>query len=200
MTRNTARASDRTQANFGFSALVFALSGWVNFGALLIATNASHKAYLMSTGLGILIAIIAYRRCGAWQGPPERGSTVPGRSTLSLIGSCLTLVGVGWTLAYSMMSGFVTPSIICTAVLCFFPWNRITFCRQHFFVSQVLVIVGWIPFFVTPARHQVPFMSLACTYFIWALAAGLALITLSKQRSSDRSDQKQVERKAYERV
>lgn len=200
MTKSNVETAEITRANFGFSALVFALFGWINLEVVLLATDAGIRAHLISFALVIILSTIAYRRCGArWA--PERNLTLPRNSTPGEIGSGLALVAAGCTFAYSMRTGFVTSAVICAAVLCFLPWSRMNFCRQYFFLSHALLLAGWTPFLFTASRHQDSIMMLAGTCAIWALAAGLLLATLSRQRPNRRRpDQVEVERNAHESV
>ena len=133
MTKRIAGLTDTSRASLGFSALVFALFGWINLEVILFAANAGVGAHLMSFAFGIVLSTMAYRRCRAWLTLSGGDSAGPPHSTSGLIGSGIALTAVGCALAYSMRTGFVTPTVICAAVLCFFPWARSRFCYRYFF-------------------------------------------------------------------
>jgi hypothetical protein len=199
MTKSTADTAETSRASFPFSALVFALFGWINVEVFLLTANAGIGAHLMSFAYVTVLSAMAYRRCRVWWPLSGRNSTEPGHSTPVLIGHGLALAAAGCTLAHSMRTGFVTPAVICAAVLCFVPWSKSRFCQRYFFASHALLIAGWIPVLLTQTRQQASIMTLACTCSMWALAAGLILATLSKQRPNDRrSDPGKVEQNACE--
>lgn len=183
----TATGTVATQpANFGFSAFVFALFGWINLEAFLLETRAGISAHLLTAVFGTSLSLLAYRRCRAWRTPPApswQDSAMLRRSTAG-IGSGAALIAAGCALAYSMRSGFATTTVICAAILCFFPWSRIGFCRKHFFVSHTLLLAGWLPVLLSATTHPPVIMLMAASWVVWTLAAGLLAITLFSHRST----------------
>lgn len=166
--------------------MLFALFGWVNLEVLLLTGNGSVKGQLLTCAFGIFISGTAYRRYRIWWAPLARSApkSAP-RSAFgtSRIASGFGLAAVGFALGYSMRTGFVTTTLIATGILMYLPWYRSSFCRERFFVSQALLIVGGLPILLFGEKYH-PLILLADTWVLWAFAAGLILSTLWLQKTA----------------
>lgn len=187
MTKSHAGKSAMGAANFGFSALLFALFGWLNLEVLLLSASAGIRGHLLTFAFGASLSTIAYRRYRTWWVPLARSAQLATpRMPLKAkwIASGCALAGAGFVMAYMMRMGFFTSVLVGAGILTFIPWARSSFCRAHFFISHVVLVGGGLPLLVIDVKHQHPLVPLGATWTLWVLAAGLLLITLWPQKSA----------------
>lgn len=200
MTRSKAEKNALRAANFGFSALLLALFGWINLEVLVVSNSAGIRGHLLTLAFGASLSTIAYRRYQTWWTPlaPSIHGNASRASSRSRWAACGLLAGAGFLLAYAMRMDLITSVAVGAGTLTFVPWARSRFCREHFFVSHALLVAGGLPVLVINAKYQHPLVLLAETWFLWALAAGLLLSTLLPRKSVvAAAEQLHAEPKAY---
>jgi hypothetical protein len=184
MTGTRAETNARTAANFAFGALLFALFGWMNLEVLLLANSRNAGGHVLACALGLCLTIAAYRRyrsCWVPLARSRRQFARQGASRACRIGSGFALAVAGFALASSMRTGFATGAVIGAGILTLIPWSRNSFCRKYFFVSHTLLVAGGLPMLIMAAKDQDPFILLAVSGILWALASSLLLSTLWSQ-------------------
>ncbi len=187
MTNIKAEAAVRRAANFGFVALTFALYGWINLEVLMLRNNPGIPAQLFTCLLGGYLSISAYRRYHiSWGRMTGSASAMAFRRYpgARLAGSGFMLAAVGFAMAFFMRTGLVTTTLTGAAMLLCIPWSRIRLCKEHFLVSQGILMAAGLPILILDAKQQHPVILLADTWILWGLAAFLLLITIAAQSLS----------------
>ena len=187
MTNAKTEKTSTRAANFGFSALLFTLLGWINLEVLMLGNEAGVRGQLLTCAIGIYLSTLAYRRYQFWWvrlGRSAPTNALQSYARASLIGTGFILAAVGFVMACFMRSGIVTTTVMGAAILTFIPWSRSRFCKDYFIVSQGLLLAGGLPVLIAAVKHQHPLILLAVSWALWTLAAGLLTITLWLQRST----------------
>jgi hypothetical protein len=173
------RPGSKNAANFGFSAFVFVVFGWINLEVLLFMHDAHMGSQVSSCAFGLYLCMVAYRRCRLSWSALTRSSRAPVHDrafgTRNMV-SVIALAAGGFALACLLRTGLVTAVVIGAALFMLIPWARNSYLRKNFMVAQVIFGGGGLPVFLIAARHQDPLIVVAQTWVLWTLAAGLLLI------------------------
>lgn len=190
MTGTKAEAIARRAANAGFSALLFALFGWVNLEALLLTSGGTVGGQVVACGLGLYLSFTAYRRYQLWWLPLARAARArppEGKSRAGRIASACGLAAAGFALACAVRTESFAAAIVVAAIAAFIPWLRSDFCVRYFFASHALLMTGGLPVLVIGAAGQHPVLLLANTWVLWVPAAALLLSTARSQKRAERA-------------
>jgi hypothetical protein len=124
MTLNKAGKKSLRTANFGFSALLLTLFGWINLEILAVSNSASIRSQLLTFAFGASLSTIGYRRYKTWWVPLAQ--SMHGESSQSSFrtywGAIILLASAGFLLACTMRMDLITSVAVGAGTLTFIPW------------------------------------------------------------------------------
>jgi hypothetical protein len=142
------RAIERTLAtNSLFTAFLLSVSGWALFHAWAGGVGAGPFIHVLIAIPSMTICgLLFYRYSLHWPARPAGSNGDKEGRGLSLTSSsiawCFLLPAIGIAVARIVDYGSLFVLAIVVAGMIFIPWTKISFCRNHFFVSVALIVVG----------------------------------------------------------
>jgi hypothetical protein len=142
------RAMERTLAtNSLFTAFLLSVSGWALFHAWAGGIGAGAFVHVLIAIPSMTVCgLVFYRYSLHW---PARGTGSEGEKegrgrSLSRISIawCFLLLATGIALAWIVDYGSLFLLAMVVAGMIFIPWTKISLCRDHFFVSVGLILIG----------------------------------------------------------
>jgi hypothetical protein len=166
-------ATKAAHSNFTFSALVFALFGWVLLHASLILGGASIRFQVIVALLCLPLVIITLRRCrlhivafGEAPAAQEHPASVRFLK-ISNAGWFVLLIIIGAILGKLLVWGWIIPLSIFTVGLTFVPWSRISLCRMHLSASIGVIAAGTAFSLLTNGQWLPPIQLAIGAWALW---------------------------------
>lgn len=187
------RAMERTLAtNSLFTASLLSVSGWALFHVWAGAISAGAFIHVLIALPSMTICgLLFYRYSLHWPARPAGSIGDKEDRRLSLNRSAIAwsflLLAMGVAVAWIVDYGSLFVLAIVVAGMIFIPWTKISLCRDHFFVSVALILIGGA---VGLALSETPVHSIYRPLCAWIFLASslftFVFVLLAHRNQTDR--------------
>jgi len=179
-------AQPTQQADNSFIILVFSLAGWALLEAWAIIVGASWYAHALNALPGSILTVLALPRTASGT-PGKAGEAKPASRGLAwALLPVLFLFLLGALLGILFLSGALVLFGLLAACLCFAPWPRLAFTRDHVFLCSATALSGlFLPIALAYPDVNVMLFPLGCWVF-WICACCALLVRADKRRRAER--------------
>lgn len=194
MSKNTQALTDSLLSK-SFIAVVFSFSGWLLLEMWFLLMHASVRAQMAGGVLGSILVYLSLRHSSKYRiGRVEDDALRPsGRPDFRGpdIGYALFLFGIGNLIGTFVVNGgtFFLAALI--VPLCFAPWSRIPFCRNHLFSACIVMSAG-IASALYIGRHSIDLMFPAIASWIFWTCTALVLLSKAEKLWQNQRSAKRV--------